>query len=333
MTAAVDRRVLIALSIVLYIVTFPWVRTLVGDVVGAVSSVPVLIAGSVLSRKKTWLVGLAMVLVNGLMFSVTEVAVERNSEWQSAALGALMLLVTAELMGRVRDGAHRLERSGESKDRFLAGVSHELRTPLTAVVGYASILKSTWPQLAPDEREELVDVLHQQSGEVANIVEDLVVATRLDTGELTFAIDRVLVSREVSAVLSSLSVPPGKDVEVSVPPDLEIMADAGRVRQILRNLISNAFRYGGPRVSVEALELGSRVQIRVHDDGGGLSKGEWDSIFASYYRSHTAAGQPDSLGIGLTVSRRLARRMDGDLVYEAVAGESRFVLSLPRAQV
>lgn len=328
---SLDPSIIVFTSIVVYVVTFAFVRSAVGDVVGALSSVPVLIAGSVYPRRRTWTTAIIMIVVNGLMFSVTEVDVQRNAELQGAILGAVMLLVTADLMGRVRDSARRLKKSGESKDRFLAGVSHELRTPLTAVVGYASILKSAWPNLELEEREGLLDVLHQQSGEVASIVEDLLVATRLDTDDLTFSVGRVSLAREVEDATSALAVPTGKQFEVAVPDGIEVVGDAGRLRQILRNLISNAFRYGGSNVRVDVALVDSSVALRVSDDGDGLPRDEWESIFDSYYRSHHRAGQPDSVGLGLTVSRQLARRMGGDLIYRTVGGESRFVLTLPLA--
>lgn len=318
-------------SVVVYVVAFPFMRSMVGDVVGALSSIPVLIAGSFYPRRRTWVIAFMLIAVNGLLFAVTEAHVARNAEFQGAILGALTLLVTAELMGRVRDGARRLQKSGESKDRFLAGVSHELRTPLTAVVGYASILKSTWPTLGDDEREEVLDVLHQQSGEVASIVEDLLVATRLDTDELAFSIGRVALGREVDAATAALLLPAGKSYEISVPEGIEVIADAGRVRQILRNLLSNAFRYGGSRINVDAVVVDTSVALAVSDDGDGIPREEWELVFDSYYRSHHTSGQPDSVGLGLTVSRQLARRMGGELVYERAGGESRFVLTLPRA--
>lgn len=326
-----DPAIWVFTSIVLYVVTFPFMRSMVGDVVGALSSIPVLIAGSFYPRRRTLATAFILIAVNGLMFSVTEAHVQRNAEFQGAILGAFTLLITAELMGRVRDGARRLEKSGESKDRFLAGVSHELRTPLTAVVGYASILKSTWPNLGDEERGEVLEVLHQQSGEVASIVEDLLVATRLDTDELAFSIGRVSLARQVEAATSALLLPAGKLYEISVPEEIEVVADAGRVRQILRNLISNAYRYGGSRIGIDTAVVDSSVTLTVSDDGDGIPREEWELVFDSYYRSHHTSGQPDSVGLGLTVSRQLARRMGGELVYQRVGGESRFVLTLPRA--
>lgn len=321
----------VAVSIVLYVLLFAPVRAVAGDVVGALSAVPVLVAGTLFGRRRTWVVAMVMIAVNGVMFALTEIT-RPSEEWQGAVLGALMLLITAELMGRVRDNANRLKKSGESKDRFLAAVSHELRTPLTAVVGYASILKRKWSDLDDTEREELLSVLHQQSAEVASIVEDLLVAARLDTDDVSFSVGNISLAHEVDVVASSLTIPPGTELTVSISADVEVIADAGRVRQIMRNLLSNAFRHGGSRVAVEAAQLGQAMMITVRDDGNGLPREEWESIFDSYYRSHNTVGQPDAVGLGLSVSRRLARRMGGDLTYRYRGGESRFQVTLPASR-
>lgn len=321
----------VAVSILLYVLVFAPLRAVVGDVVGALSAAPVLIAGSLFGRRRTWVVAMTMIAINGAMFAFTEIT-RPSEEWQGAVLGALMLLITAELIGRVRENANRLKKSSESKDRFLAAVSHELRTPLTAVVGYTSILKRKWSDLDDTEREELLSVLHQQSAEVASIVEDLLVAARLDSDDVSFSVGKISLAHEVDVVASSLTIPPGTELTVSISDDEEVISDAGRLRQILRNLLSNAFRYGGARVTVEAAQLGQSVVITVRDDGTGLPREEWGSIFDSYYRSHNSAGQPDAVGLGLSVSRRLARRMGGDLSYRYVGGESRFQLALPASR-
>lgn len=327
--ASIQPSILVFSSILLYTVSVPFLRPVVGDMVSALSTIPVLIAGTVYRRMRTWMTAILMILITGLLFRVTDGRVQTNAEIRGAILGSLVLLVVAELMGRVSDGARRLEKTGESKDRFLAGVGHELRTPLTAVVGYASILKATWPRLEADERAELVDILHQQTGEVASIVEDLLAASRLDTSDLTFSVGRVALVREVENSTSALAVPPNTKFEISIPEEIDVMVDPGRLRQIMRNLVSNAFRYGGSKVTVGAERYGHQIVVSVCDNGNGIPTEEWESVFDAYYRSHNRAGQPDSVGLGLTVARRLARRMDGDLIYRMHGGESQFLLTLP----
>lgn len=132
-------------------------------------------------------------------------------------------------------------------------------------------------------------------------------------------------------MIGVLTPPSDKKLELSISGDVEALADAGRLRQILRNLVSNAFRHGGPNVTIEASRVGPSIVLTVRDNGHGLPKAEWQSIFDSYYRSHTVTGRPDSVGLGLTVARQLARRMAGDLSYRMSDGESCFTLTLPAA--
>jgi signal transduction histidine kinase len=107
--------------------------------------------------------------------------------------------------------------------------------------------------------------------------------------------------------------------------------DPGRVRQIIRNLITNASRYGGPDIQVLFSIEGEVVHLEVTDNGHGVPPSEWERIFEPYYRAHDSATQPAALGIGLSVARHLARLMDGDLTYRREGDRSVFRLSLPVA--
>ncbi len=106
-------------------------------------------------------------------------------------------------------------------------------------------------------------------------------------------------------------------------------ADALRCRQIIRNLLTNAVKYGGDRIAVMVRTLGDRAQILVADDGSGVPPEEQELIFERYYRGRQSPTQPGSVGIGLAVSRQLAELMGGTLRYVDAYGESRFELTLP----
>ena len=105
--------------------------------------------------------------------------------------------------------------------------------------------------------------------------------------------------------------------------------DPLRVRQILRNLLTNAARYGGNEVTVEVGQTEATAWLAVIDNGEGVPKRDSDRIFASYQRSGNADQQPKSVGLGLSVSRKLARLMSGDLTYTRNNGLTRFELTLP----
>ena len=109
-----------------------------------------------------------------------------------------------------------------------------------------------------------------------------------------------------------------------------VYADPRRTRQIIRNLVSNALRYGGAQVVIRVQRIGDRVETKVCDDGDPIQQTEVEKIFKPFERG-SGEGHPKSVGLGLSVARKLARLMEGDLTYRHIDGFSCFVLSLPAA--
>lgn len=208
-----------------------------------------------------------------------------------------------------------------AKDEFIANVSHELRTPLTAVLGIASELAGE--DMSPDMREEMLHLVMEQANEMANIVDDLLVAARAEVGTIPIEAQPVDLIAELKTTLDGL----GTTVQMpkaNVPP---VHADPKRVRQILRNLLTNAQRYGGPQQRVVAGTLRGHVWIEVRDNGDGIPDEDVNRVFQPY----VTTGAEGSVGLGLAVARQLAELMEGTLVYEHSAGESVFRLQLPSA--
>jgi len=221
----------------------------------------------------------------------------------------------------------RLERLIQSKDEFVASVSHELRTPLTAVVGLAEELRSSWKIFSTDEISEFMGLLADQASDVANLVEDLLVAARADIGKVTITPRVVEITDEIESVVAALDEPSQRRITVTAD-HAQTWADPARLRQVIRNLITNAVRYGGRHIDVSTAVEDGFVALHVSDDGPGISPGLEEQIFEPYARDHEPGSQPNSVGLGLTVSRHLARLMGGDLVYSG-GGRSTFTLTLP----
>lgn len=209
-----------------------------------------------------------------------------------------------------------------TKDEFIANVSHELRTPLTAVIGITSEIAES-SEMSDDERSELLQLVVGQAKEMSNIVEDLLVAARAEVGTVSVEIQRVDLMAELQATLEGL----GMKVELPQQSPPEVLADPRRVRQIIRNLLTNASRYGGPNRRVTTGTLRDAVWLEVRDDGNGIPEEEADRIFEPYVTS----GGRGAVGLGLSVARQLSVLMGGSLDYERSAGESVFCLQLPLA--
>lgn len=239
-------------------------------------------------------------------------------------------LTVEERTAELSEANRRLSQLIRTKDEFIASVSHELRTPLSVVVGLAAELRDQGDHFDDKEYDELLDMVVDQSNDVAAIIEDLLVAARADIGTLTIAPREITLASVVERALAP--VPPDQRARVEI--DLGVVfleADPIRLTQILRNLITNAVRYGGRQAGISAAVEGDMASIDVWDNGEPLEEEARKRIFEAYYSAHPAHGQPAAVGLGLTVSRNLAQRMGGDLSYEHDGRRSIFHLSLPLA--
>jgi signal transduction histidine kinase len=218
----------------------------------------------------------------------------------------------------------------KSQDELLASVSHELRTPLAAVMGFAEILREMDQGDYEEERDGLLGIIANQASDLSDLVEDLLANARSELGKLDLASVPVNVHAQIAQVQESRAAT-DRPIRVPERPSTPVSAvgDPQRVRQILRNLVTNANRYGGQEIAIEVETASDQVKVVVLDNGDGLAPGSEDKIFDRYYREVDPVSHPGSVGLGLTIARDLARRMGGDLVYRRRDGWTAFELSLP----
>lgn len=230
----------------------------------------------------------------------------------------------------LRDAARQAEAFAHSKDRLIASVSHELRTPLTAVLGFADLIEDP-DRIDQDEMAQFAKEIHRQATDMAAIVDDLLVAARAEMGALTVQPCAVDPAEEIHQVTKHMRHHPSITVEARVGTSPAVWADPLRLRQILRNLVNNAVRYGGSRVRIDTVTWPTRVDIRVTDDGDGVPPHLVETIFEPFFSAHDRTGQPDSLGLGLSVVRTLTEAMGGTINLEVERGWTIFTVSLPRS--
>ncbi len=246
----------------------------------------------------------------GIMFVVWR-AVRRTSERR---------ILTEELR-------HEREVS-QSKDSFVADVSHELRTPLTGIYGFALALEDGDEALGPMARE-LIGLIVTEAAELSRMVDDLVAAGRIEADAITYNIGTVELASEIEEV-----VRPFKRRGISVEVDnigISVLADRLRLRQLLRNLVSNAAKYGGTDIAVTAYSVGDSVVIEVIDDGPGVSVDVEERMFNRYVHEGGTALLQGSVGLGLAIARSFAEGMQGSLKYKRINELTIFEVTLPMA--
>lgn len=218
-----------------------------------------------------------------------------------------------------------------SKDELISSVAHELRTPLSAVVGFAKILQDEVVSgVSGEERAEMIRLIAEGGIDLTNIVEDLLTAAKAQAGALAVVDVPVDLRAQVAQVLETWRQEEVEHIGVT-GASVRAMGDPARVRQILRNLISNALKYGGDTIRISVSSDDATARIQVCDNGPGISEEEQQHIFESYHHGPQDPGMTGSIGVGLTISRHLAQLMNGDLTYRHHEGESVFELSLPAA--
>ncbi|MEO9035240.1 MAG: ATP-binding protein [Gemmatimonadaceae bacterium] len=247
-----------------------------------------------------------------------------------------------EAAGRVR--AEELQRAAEIanevKVHLLATMSHELRTPLNAIGGYTQLMSMGMRGPITGEQRHDLDRIDASARYLSTIIGDILSFAKTDAGEVEFQLRH----NDVNCLIDGLDalVGPqlaGRSVRFETHPSaapITVVTDAERVRQILVNLVSNAVKFTQPGglVAVSCVSTEGSARISVHDTGVGIGSEHLDRIFAPFVQiDRTLTGPNRGVGLGLSISRNLARRMGGDIDVASTPGKgSTFTLVLPLAR-
>jgi PAS domain S-box-containing protein len=225
-------------------------------------------------------------------------------------------------------------RAREAAEAFVAVMSHELRTPVTSIYGVAKLLER---DLTSPRAADLVHDIADESERLIRIIEDLLVLSGVGSGHIPLSREPVLVQHAIPEAVNDLrrryrEVVVEMDVPAGLPP---VLGDPTAIRQILRNLFSNAGKYAakaGP-ITVVAAECDGRVEVAVLDRGPGPGD-DPDGLFAMFYRAPHTARLAGGTGIGLYVARELATAMGGSVeARPRDGGGAEFRVALPIVEV
>ncbi len=216
-----------------------------------------------------------------------------------------------------------------AREAFIANASHELRTPLTSILGLSMMLAESETVKEEPAAADLINIIISESDDLARMVEDLLTVARLDAGALHYTFEDVDVQEEVDHVTEGL-IRSGMNIAIACER-ASIRADRLRFRQTLRNLLSNARKYGGPHVRIEGRVEGRTYLCTVVDDGQGIDEDLAPRLFERFIHQGHQTASKDSVGLGLSIVHALAQGMGGSITYDRVDGETRFGLRLPLA--
>jgi PAS domain S-box-containing protein len=239
-----------------------------------------------------------------------------------------------------RKAREEAEWANRTKAEFLAKMSHELRTPLNAIGGYLDLLDlGIHGPVTESQRAAFVSIKRNQD-HLLVLINDLLNFAQLDAGKLTFNVRPVAAGpffEGMRPLLTPLADARGIGfVTDPVPDDVRIMVDEDRLQQIMLNLVGNAAKFTPPggTIGIFCGSAGGSIEIAVRDTGRGIASDKLDAIFDPFVQlDRGTAGRGDrGVGLGLAISRELARAMGGDLTVESKLGQgSTFTVSLPAA--
>src|SRR3989454_11243242 len=228
-------------------------------------------------------------------------------------------------------------RANQAKSRFLASMSHELRTPLNSILGFSELLSDdTADRFDEPTRRRFLHQIHSSGEHLLQLINDILDLSKVEAGQMDLHRGPVEVGNVIEDVRTTVEpLARSKSIALTIEqsPELRLVADAAKVRQMLLNLVSNAikFTHSGGRIDVRSRQVESWVEIAVSDTGIGIAQQDLGHLFAEFHRLDAGPGpQQEGTGLGLALTKRFAELHGGQVSVESELGRgSTFTLRLP----
>jgi len=242
-----------------------------------------------------------------------------------------------QLMARLEESNLQLEAANRHKSVFLASMSHELRTPLNAILGFSELLiDANNGQFSAATRKRFLEQIHSSGKHLLGLINDILDLSKIEAGQMELRLQTVSIEEVVSQAAATVEpLAAQKQIQFKIVDGAagEITADAGKVKQMLLNLASNAVKFTpeGGMVTIQTRRLPDSVEVSFTDTGIGIDKQDQERIFHEFQQVDSGVGrsQPGT-GLGLTLTRRFARLHGGDVRLESEPGKgSAFTITLP----
>ena len=230
-----------------------------------------------------------------------------------------------------------LKIANQHKSEFLANMSHELRTPLNSILGFSELLlDDTSARYDASTHQKFLSQINTSGRHLLALISDILDLSKVEAGRMTLKLESFSVSDVVGDVLATIE-PIATKKRIAIKADVaaagKLEADAGKFKQMLLNLASNAVKFTpeGGMVSMDARRLPEGVEIAVTDTGIGIAQSDIDRLFKEFQQLDSGPGRrQEGTGLGLALTKRLARLHGGDVrVVSEVGKGSTFTISLP----
>ena len=217
-------------------------------------------------------------------------------------------------------------------------MSHELRTPLNAIGGYAELIEMGLAGTVTEQQREYLSRIRTSQQHLLRIINDLLNYSRIEAGKIVYEKEPVslpAVIETVTGMIGPQATNKGITIEKPSRGEVTALGDRLKVEQVVLNLLSNAVKFTptGGRITVDCRVTGDRVNLTVADTGPGIPADRTQDIFEPFVQlGRSLSSGHEGAGLGLAISRDLARNMDGDITVETALDKgATFTLSLPKA--
>jgi signal transduction histidine kinase/CheY-like chemotaxis protein len=306
-----------------------------------VATIPESIALADANRLRTYVVAITILLLALLAGAkISLYLVFRTGRASNMALTG----ANSSLERRVAARTFQLEASNRElkaanrhKTAFLANMSHELRTPLTAILGFSELLIDTTQRQFPiATRQQFLEQIHSSGKHLLGLINDLLDLSKIEAGQMELRLQTVSVAAAIAQVASSVEPLTARKrihLEVEAEHAGQILADEGKLKQMILNLVSNAIKFSPQdgRVTIRATRVAARMEICVSDNGIGVATENLPLLFKEFQQIDSGVNRKQQgTGLGLAITRSFAVLHGGDVRVESELGKgSRFTIDLP----